>query len=233
MTKRKEAIMDAQYTRREMEERLPDYIFHRLGADETEIFERSIAEFPDLEQEIKETRAVFSRMERIDIQRIASDRTRNLGPAVNSRLRHRSESKRSLGTKFRFAIPALALLTLAYVFIFRNDTTNQIKVAGFNQNDFETIIENVTTSDDIDSVMLQCPLPEIVSGDLADLAAEEGLNQEIEYSFIENIAENPDQSLSLLAGDIAPTDLVEEMDNWTEDDFQEFLQEIQNEKTNS
>lgn len=225
--------METQYNRKEMEDRLPDYIFGRLGADEVEIFDRSVANFPDLAQEIKDTRAVFARMERIDINRISSERTRNLGPSVNSRLRQRSESKRSLGTSFRFAIPALALLTVAYVFIFRNDATTTEGNATFSKSDAEAIIENVSSADDIDSVMLQCALPELVSGDLADLADEEGLSQEIEYSFIENIAENTDQSLSLLSGDMTPTDLIDEMDDWTEDDFQEFLQEIQNEKANS
>ena len=104
------------YTRKEMEERLPDYIFGKLDEAEKNIFEKSLPEYPDLIIEISDVRQVFTKLEKIDFNKIAEVETRNLNERILSRLRIQDRNKPTYNyarsNVLRYLIPSIAAMLL-------------------------------------------------------------------------------------------------------------------------
>jgi hypothetical protein len=169
----------------------------------------------------------------MDFDKVASHRTRNLMPTINSRLTAKKKSKPLFGGSLRFTIPTLALLFLGYMFIFQFDSPTDDPQAVFSKSDTEEIYSNINTEDDIDSIMVDSSIPELNSEALEDLASEEDLDNALESSFIESIESNSSQSLAELADDMSTDEIIDGIANWDEDDFQELIKEIQNANVNS
>ncbi|MFN3270826.1 MAG: hypothetical protein ACK42G_09575, partial [Candidatus Kapaibacteriota bacterium] len=74
------------YNRKEMEERMPDFIFGRLNPEEKETFERSLSNYPDLQREVQEVREVFHKLDDLDLDAFLDRKTRNIPVRVSARL---------------------------------------------------------------------------------------------------------------------------------------------------
>jgi hypothetical protein len=100
---------------REMQELLPDYAFGRISEEDKIKFETTLPLYPDLEQEIKDVRAVFSRVEKMDFNAKVSSHTRNLSVKVNDRLAKKSKRKspvRRLAPVFGMLVAAIVILNI-------------------------------------------------------------------------------------------------------------------------
>ena len=122
-----------KYSRKEMEERLPDYIFGKLEQDERNIFEQNLQFYPDLVKEIKDVSEVFAKVQKIDFNKIAEVESSNMSERVLRRIRIQDKSKSTYnyarGNTMRYLIPSLAamlLIVIATQFIIWNQTKQQI-----------------------------------------------------------------------------------------------------------
>lgn len=94
------------YSRQQVEEMLPDYVFGNLTAAESAEFERAVQGYPEVQREIEEVRKVFSQVEKMDINGMIDQHTRNLSMKVNQRMAAPPRrSKRA--TFFAWGLPAL------------------------------------------------------------------------------------------------------------------------------
>lgn len=98
---------------REMQELLPDYAFGRISDEDKIKFETTLPLYPDLEQEIKDVRAVFSRVEKMDFNAKVSSHTRNLSVKVNDRLAKKTKRK----SPVRRLVPVFGMLVAAIVIL--------------------------------------------------------------------------------------------------------------------
>ncbi len=162
-----------KYNRREMEENLPDYIFDRLNFESKEIFERTLPNFPDLIEEIKQVKNVFNKLEQIDFDKISYLQTRDLPDKVSARLRtnKHSQTYNTYNNRFeqkyirswKYLLPAMAILVLIALMLPNIYLNNKNKAIFLNSNikqqEQSTIIGN--THDNTS------PIVKITSKDIA------------------------------------------------------------------
>ncbi len=118
-----------EFSRKEMEELLPDYLFGRLSAEESKRFERSLPQYPDLESEIEEVRKIFRLAEKIDFNRLVEKKTKNIEERVLSKLNNRRQPLSIFALKpIQVAVAALGIILLVVSLKFLNkDRINSIK----------------------------------------------------------------------------------------------------------
>lgn len=102
---------------RTMQELLADYAFGRLGEEERAAFERSLPKYPQIEEELREVREVFSRVDRTEFVRHYDRKSRNLSVNVLKYVEKKSNTRRSLG--FRM-LPALGLIVVGIIAVTLN-----------------------------------------------------------------------------------------------------------------
>lgn len=106
-----------KYNRKELEERLPAYIFGELNDVEKQIFDNSVAEFPDLKDEITQVRRTFDLLERIDYDKVLFDKTKDLPTRVVREINKTNYQSSKLFIPLRFIIPALVTAAILFVAI--------------------------------------------------------------------------------------------------------------------
>lgn len=114
------------FNRREIEERLPDYIFERLDSAEKELFEISLQNFPDLIQEVENVQNVFSRLQSMDIDRLLDKKTKNIPVKVSQRLRERTNPLNFFAKPaFVSIVAGLGVVLLIVSLLFKRNNYNQ------------------------------------------------------------------------------------------------------------
>lgn len=102
------------FTYEQMLERLPDYIFGRLPSDEVEVFEHSLLNYPNIVKEIENVRKVFTKLDKMSIDRYVSRKTKNIPTKVRAKI---SYKQKSLGflviPTFRIAVGAIGIIIIA------------------------------------------------------------------------------------------------------------------------
>jgi hypothetical protein len=127
-------------TYREMQELLPDYVFCRINPDDRTAFEKNLPAYPDLIDEIKQVREVFSKVEAMDIDKIIEAKTRNLSVRVKDR-RSKHRKVTTYSWTMKYAVPTVAILFLGfYIFINKDNldvdsSKNQVISKLNNSND--------------------------------------------------------------------------------------------------
>jgi CHAT domain-containing protein len=115
-----------KFTRKEMEENLPDYIFERLSPENVRKFEQTLPEHPDLIDEIKQVKAIFDKLEKIDYDKIVFDKIKDLPTRVNSRLSKRTYPQSLYTPKGKYLIPSLAAAVI-FALALPNFLTKDVK----------------------------------------------------------------------------------------------------------
>ncbi len=150
------------FTNYEMQELLPDYAFGRLEPELRTAFEQNLSKYPDIQEELNNVQAVFSKVEATDFDAIFNKRTRNLSVAVNNRL---SKPKKSfMGSSIRLAYPILTVFVLGvgfYWMFLSNNKTNvsentpqfaNSKIETFTEKDLDLLIDSTTTIKDLEEI---------------------------------------------------------------------------------
>ncbi len=106
------------FSREEMEQILPDYLFCQLSEAESSRFEQSLPYFPELEQELQQARTVFAQMKSQDLYERRTQRVRNLSVKIQERRYAEMERKQVSLRSFRFAAPVIVLGVLALFIVF-------------------------------------------------------------------------------------------------------------------
>jgi hypothetical protein len=143
-----------KYNHYQMQERLPDFVFDRLPADEKIIFNNSLPDFHDIEIEIENIRAVFSRVEKMNFDNLIEQKTRNLSVKVNRRLKQPIRARYTVFA-LRYIVPGLSLLLLA-LFMFNNsriisnkELINADKMHILMPSDANSLIDSSVSADQV------------------------------------------------------------------------------------
>jgi len=152
-----------------MQELLPDYVFKRLSEEDILKFEQSLPNFPDLQYEIAEVRAVFYKVERMNFDDNIEYKTRNMSVKVINRINSRKSLESVNRRILKFLVPTLTLAVADYFFIDSNlfKSDNEFKILqdkdketiasiyddsnylDYTTNDYQSIDENYTELQDI------------------------------------------------------------------------------------
>jgi hypothetical protein len=98
---------------------LPDYLTGDLERFEMEYFEREIVNFPDLQELIQDSSAMYSRIERIDYDSIFEAKSQNLATKAKLKMIERKSSK-----FWRFALAPMLVMLAVSIYYFA-DTNSQ------------------------------------------------------------------------------------------------------------
>ena len=235
-----------KYTHYELLELLPDYVFNRLKEEEVMIFEGSITEYPDIQQEIADVRAVFDRVEKIDFDRIIDHKTKNLSYKVNQRLNKKKSMLGFSGT-IRYLVPALAMFILIFLYFqpgkFKNfNNISENAVADINTEN-PLLINNKDISSLLDSGMDIMEALEatnsLTSGstgshfiDIPNSVADDNNLGELNDILMDEVFKQGNEKTSMIKiqNNDYDNDIYDNLNDLNEDDIQELLKEIENAK---
>lgn len=100
-----------------MEMLLPDYAFGHLVGDEYFLFEQSLPFYPELQAELEEIQATFSRIDVPSINRGYAQRLKNLSVHVQERLVAEKRAAAQRWKFFRVAVPVFVASMLTFIVI--------------------------------------------------------------------------------------------------------------------
>ena len=227
-------------TNYEMQELLPDYAFGRLSPELKSDFEYNLSKYPDIEEELKNVQAVFSRLSATDIESLFNKKTRNLSIGVNSRLSKRYKNS-NLGFSLRFAFPAIAvfLIGIGFYWLFMGNTkynrnsdtvlnTNN-KIELFSEKDMKLLVDSSTTFQELTELADQ------VSANVTNYQNDMSQfnEQALETVSLNLMSENVMNKMDK-ASDVSSTDnfssyysFLDDASDIGEENFQYILKEIQ------
>lgn len=234
-----------KFTYKEMQEHLPDYVFNRINDEDRLIFENTILDFPDLQQEVKDVSTFFSNINSINFEKSISERTRNLSVKIHQRKIKQKTNFFSYKNTSKILVPSLGLLIIAFLIITDyNPFINNSKSKKINH-----ISANNTKNLKSDEYL-------ILNSSFASLVLDKNIN---DYKFIELSDElNNNTNSDFISSDQASieeiiTDYItddyfttffkknflddlsiiyfnqDDFDLLDEDEFQELIKEIENE----
>jgi len=207
-----------------MEELLPDYLFDNISEEDKNYFESNIDSFPELKKDYEESKLVFSKVNKLDINAKFKKESRNISVNVQSQLAKEQLAKNKR-YEFRFIpkvlLPSLALFAVGYLLFFNgmdffNPAINETESYGlFSKIDFNDI-ESTATENDIDYLIFS-----EFGEDYTYINESFGDYYGADYDMIE-------KELNLEYNDI--NNLIDLLD---EDDFQDLLKDMDNAKISS
>jgi hypothetical protein len=231
--------------KKEMEELLPDYLFGRLPSDEAEQFEESLPLYPDIQKELADARAVFDRVDKIDFSSVIENRAKNISYKVNEKLGKDKYGVKIFGFSPRLIAPVLGLVAVIVVLIFTADN-NPFNPNPATLNYDKKKLSLLTPKDAIiiigtDSTITSDELAELTSDQISSFRHElettlaEDENSQVSDIFNDIWLESFGNLLNGNASDLDKlsgigTDGSELLEYLDENDFQELIKVIQNEK---
>ncbi len=220
-------------TRQEIEELLPDYIFGRLSPEECKIVESNLPNYPDLIAEIDDVRKVFSRLERMDVERLVERKTRNIPVKINLQLAKKKSPLHYFSNKgFITAVAGIGVIIIALSLFFSKAPKNVDKSINLTMETKEAPLISLDIPDTL--------LPDnFESKDIFSPISNENF-----YSFDENIAETISEivdeeiigmldkstSSKISFGKISELEIIKNLDKIEENDFQQILEELKDVK---
>ncbi len=114
-----------KFTHKEMQRHLPDYAFGRITEKDKQIFERTLPDFEDIQQELQQVNSVFSKVEKMDFDTILQKKTRNLSVNVQNRLNKKQVNRRTTSFNPRLLIPVVAVAAFMFLMI-TTDTGDEV-----------------------------------------------------------------------------------------------------------
>jgi hypothetical protein len=236
----------------QMQGMLPDYVFGRLSEEEQKLFETNLGNFPDLQDEIKNLRGVFQRLDTMDLDAEIEWRTRNMSVKVHDRLTYNRRNPGLYGKLMRYLAPALGVAFIALYlynpnFLDKNkliqqqqQQQKQIAVASplpdqiINDKDLASLDASMLSMKDMND------LTDLSSSQQTNIAgiAVDGESQSIQDEADDYIAKqllgNSKQSSKLvLSQDDNYDDLIEQIEQLDDNDIQYILKELKNAKISS
>lgn len=214
-------------TRKEMEELIADYAFGRLDKQTSEAYSKNLANYPDIAQEIEDTKKVFAKIESMDFNGIIDNRTRDLSVRVNQR-RVLRKSNNSTSFLIKFGVPAAIVMAIA-ITIFKGGVGNMPDTNDKSQSGFSQKLQNMVVIDgsvesilDYDYLSLSSP---VYVAERSDVRVEEL----VDY-LQTNDKDEKIQIYNQLSNLVPATDyqIYDDIDDMKEEEFQLLLTEIKN-----
>lgn len=99
---------------KEMQELLPDFAFNRLSDEKSQQFKANLEFYPEIQSELKELNLFLGKMDKLDINGMMKEKSRNLSVNVQNRLRKKKSSTLKRNFAYRVIMPSIAVLLMAY-----------------------------------------------------------------------------------------------------------------------
>ncbi|TAL70688.1 MAG: hypothetical protein EPN82_01830 [Bacteroidetes bacterium] len=224
---------------KKMQEMLPDYVFGRLTDEDKKLFEYNIPKYADLQDEIKQVKAVFGRVDSMELDKKITQKTRNLSIKVLNKLEQKSIRQRRFTFATRYLVPSIGLvIVLIIIFIINPGLKDSKSIEDKNKSMSEYhILNKMDALSLFDSTAQKADILTITT----NLASEN--RKELSTGVDENtanrlwddfIAQHLSSSLtgsetSLISmPENQSYNLVNELNNMEENDFQNVLKELSN-----
>lgn len=113
---------------KEVEALIPDYLFNRLTEAERGEFEIAVVDFPDLEKELQDGKELFDLVEKLDYQKIISDKSQYLPNRVVARLekKHTLFQPQELNRRKYFMICGFAAILFGVMYFLQPKNKNVV-----------------------------------------------------------------------------------------------------------
>ena len=231
-----------EFTYKQMQEMLPDYVFNRLSINETKAFEENLHRYPDLKKEVANVKRVFGKVDRMDIEKRISQRTRNLSIKVKNEMKQKRASKGRVLFGVRYVLPLIGIIVVSIIFYiyflsldhgtgqdqqYTKSTFTMVKP----QEVLAVISDNTVEEDEYLNAASE------MSFDQKDMNVDELIIDK--ESFIESIDDHlaemlledieAEEYLNILNDYDLTHDIYIPVDELNEDDFQLILKDIENE----
>lgn len=226
-----------KWTRKELENNLPDYLFNKLSELDRAEFEKELPNYPDLIDEVELGRKVFNRIEKIDFDSILDQKTKNMSYNIQNRVSDKYSSKLFFNFSWRLVMPVVGLIAIAAVMYYTGDKNIEenktassfelkIKAEEMNKltagdNSTAELLELYASADNIQA-------ENSGSSDYIafDSVKEEVADELIAESIIESVTEKPGNLIN--DSYISQDDLIETLLNIDDTEFNKLLEEIEN-----
>jgi hypothetical protein len=236
-----------------MQELLPDYIFDRISPDDRQMFEANLPLYPDLQEEIKDTRSVFRKLEGMDFNAHIQEKTKYLSYKVINRMQKESPRAKRSGIIYRFVVPSIGLAFALLVFITTRDnntvgstseiarsqksdagTRNAQELSILSPSDFSFFKDKPMNEKDI--VKATATYSNDVAMDNVTAALEDN-NSKLDDMINNYVADNlttaiDKQNTGAVVNAVTGSDneFYEQLSNLSEDQFQNILEALENAK---
>eukprot|EP00825_Cyclidium_porcatum_P016088 TRINITY_DN19248_c0_g1_i1.p2 TRINITY_DN19248_c0_g1~~TRINITY_DN19248_c0_g1_i1.p2 ORF type:complete len:262 (+),score=31.41 TRINITY_DN19248_c0_g1_i1:595-1380(+) len=223
-----------KFDEKKMQELLPDYIFDRLNNQDKLDFEYNLPQYPEVQNEVDEVRQVFNRFEKMDFDKIVSEKTRNMSIKVNKRLSKRYERTQSkFNVISRFALP-LAAVGVISVFMIIN-SKNHKPLTDIKTSQMEIIskkIDNIADSlSSIASIDIQSNIPAVVETSTNGIISKtDSENTSIINNLVADELIKDKKSVDKFLGkqNVNGSDFMDDLENMDESQFQVLMEDLKN-----
>ena len=222
-----------------MLELLPDYVFGRLSKDDNDLFESSLSFYPEIEKEAADAKAVFSRFDKMELDKKIDYRVRNLSVKVNQRRKKNVPAVPRASSFIRLAFPAAAVIAIT-IFIINNPAAkknlNSIKPAAqeFVINEkVNILIDSIKklNNDDLKDIQISEPIIDFNK----DFSANNQIYiKKIDDEISNHLLDNRNEVINYLdRNTISSHEYYKKLENIDEADFQIIYEELKNVKIES
>jgi len=213
-------------SKNELEGMMPDYIFGKLSAEESEAFELNIKNYPDLMHEINEAKALFLRIDATDFENAISKKTRNIGVKVRQRTQRKAAKFGKFQIITRFVLPAAAVLAIFVYTIF-------IPQRAKDDNAVLNYISQKINSDEIRETLFEDDEFDFFDYNFATVTNQDNIfesqSEFIDEIYFDEILENYEQIVDYLNSKVTYANTKTLLINSiNEDEFQDILKELEN-----
>jgi hypothetical protein len=233
------SLQNREPSYKEMQELLPDYVFDRLTPEDKQLFESHVNKYPDLQNEIKQVRAVFARVDAMELDKKVSLRTRNLSVKVLNKMEYRTPGQKRLSFAMRYVIPTMAMAALLLIiFTFPGKKAVQPpsgQTVAAKTHDILSQKDAMTLFDDNarqkDFLEMSANLTGVTSKEAAHLGVDDNTADQMWENYLsENLVStlNEKDGSLFVSPNHMGNDIFDEMENLDESDFQNILTEISN-----
>ncbi|MBI5324763.1 MAG: hypothetical protein HZB41_05740 [Ignavibacteriae bacterium] len=230
-------IPNRELNYKDMQEMLPDYVFGRLTQDDIILFELHLTKYPDLQEEIKQVKDVFGKVEAMELDKKITQKTRNLSIKVNNRLEAKNIKQRRFSFTMRFLVPSLGLAMILLIIFVYNPINNGKEKNNLISNQFQILDANDALSL-FDSTLQNEELAALTSNllvenrqNLTQPMMDESTSSNIWDEFItQHLSSGLTgvETALISIPDQQNYNLLNEMNNMEENDFQNMLEEFSN-----
>lgn len=224
------------YSYKEMQELLPDYVFKRVSLEEKALFERTLPNYPELQDEVKEVRSVFGKIEDMPLEEEISRRTRNLSVRVKNKMR--KAPKWNYPFIIRYVIPPAGLVIVVSLLTIFNPIKDSQHIAQtpaatvqeqdgeiFTNSDLTLLMDNTQDEEDLENVKLDMAYG-VDLQDMEDINLTELFEDELQLGSAANF-EKDLNSIEISESDYF-YELLENLNDIDEDEFSEIIKDLEN-----
>lgn len=213
-------------------EMLPDYIFDSLDCSDKAFFEMHYRDYPDIENEVREGKILFSRMSSMNFDRVLGDHTRNISVKVLDKMEKYDRKNYGFSIIPKVILPSVGLVAILLIMLVPS-------ILEFG--DKEVVIDREAVAK-IQNIKIEEPIEDeeldVVSKTINNLNSisinDDEINSYLDDEFDEIVDMVYATSPGLFWGNGANSNvaIMNEINKLSEDEFQEILEELEkNEKT--